>query len=318
MPNLLNVDHALISGFVEEFAGKFDAKGETAFTCIYRSAGFPDERQVFLVRIGDRAYSLKIDLMEGQTDRLRNEFAVLQDLHDHFREFDNTRIVRPEYLSPSGRFFVTEYIDRPTATEVIRKTPDSLQAAQVYRRAGEWLHDFKDQTRAEFTPQWMFDTIATLVHGTPKAAATSYSPMINMLRQQGESLTRRNDTCGFAHGDFHGENLLIGKGATYGIDFTEATEKHLVYDIVDFLKMDVFRPANPDELDRSGILRVNKEMFLRQYRHALDIDILDFCIRMRLLIDWLSITEAKHASSSFQRRKFDLIHDRLQQALRIW
>jgi thiamine kinase-like enzyme len=164
----------------------------------------------------------------------------------------------------------------------------------------------------------MFEMIATLVHDTPKAAASTYSPMINMLRRQGESLTRRHDTCGFTHGDFHGRNLLLGKGATYGIDFTEATEKLLVYDIVDFLKMDIFRPATPDALDRSGILRANKEMFLRQYSHPLDIDILDFCIRARLLIDWLSITQSKYDSSSFQRRKFYLLHDRLKQALRIW
>lgn len=321
MPDLFNFDQDLIAGFVDEFSRAVGTKGDLAFTCIYRSADFPDDRQVFRVVIGDINYSLKIDRTGDQTDRLRDEYAVLRKLYDHFLQFDTTRIIRPEYLSPSGLFFVTEYLDRPTATNLIYDSPDNNQAAQVYRRGAAWLHNlhgFKQQTSTEFRPQWMFDEIATLVHGTPKAAATSYAPMINMLKRQGESLTDRHDTRGFAHGDFHGGNLLIGKGATYGIDFTEATEKHLIYDIVDFLKMDVFRPATPDDLDRSGILRVNKEMFLRQYHHPIDIDILDFSIRTRLLIDWLSITEAKYASSSFQRRKFNLLHDRLKQAMRIW
>lgn len=321
VPNLLNFDQELIAGFVEEFAKAIGTKGETAFTCIYRSAGFPDERQVFKVVIGDRHYALKVDLTADQSSRLRNEFATLLHLYDHFQHFENTRVVRPDYLSPSGLFFVTECITRPTATDTILNARDSNQAAQVYRRAGAWLHNLhshKEQTSAEFRPQWMFDKIASLVHDTPKATASAYSPMINMLRRHGESLTQRHDTCGFAHGDFHGGNLLLGKGTTYGIDFSKAAERHVVYDIVDFLKMDVFRPGTPEQLDRSGTLRSNKEMFFRQYRHPLDVDILDFCIRAQLLITWLSITAAKHADSGFQRRKFDLLHYRLEHAFRIW
>ena len=73
----------------------------------------------------------------------------------------------------------------------------------------------------------------------------------------------------------------------------------------------VFRSDSSGELDRSGILVRNKEMFFKLYRHQLEMDVLDFNMRARLVIDWLGISRERYERTYFQRIKFNHLKDRI-------
>ncbi|OUS37571.1 hypothetical protein A9Q94_05735 [Rhodobacterales bacterium 56_14_T64] len=158
----------------------------------------------------------------------------------------------------------------------------------------------------------MFEEIEEILsNALPQAAASEYHPFLDQMLKDSALFANSEDTLVFSHGDFHGDNLILGPGVTYGLDFTEASEKLAVYDIVDFMKADIFRDGPVDEVDRSGILQHNKDMFFRKYRHPINREILDFCIRGRLLIDWIGISKEAHSKSRFQRTKFSRLADRL-------
>lgn len=324
MVNLFNFDEELIAGFISEFAETYAPGAEYGFACIYRSADFPDERQVFRVALNDQHFALKVDTQSPATGRLADEFDLLRRLHGHFEDHEKVAVVEPVYLSPGGQFFVTRHVDRKTATETIYADIPTNRAAQVYRRAGHWLHvlhAFQPAEEVKFWHQWMFEMIEQiLADTTPQADRAEFAPVLDQLRQDAQSLSEVRDIKVFCHGDFHGRNLILGPGITYGLDFTEATEKLAVYDIVDFLKADVFRDAPDHAIDRAGIIAQNKEMFFKLYRHPINMDVLDFCLRARLVIDWLAISQEVHARSSFQRKKFDRLRARVllafQQPLR--
>ena len=137
-------------------------------------------------------------------------------------------MVEPVYLSSSGQFFVTAYIDRKTATEIIYKTLPDNQAGQAYRRAGEWLnalHKFNDPVKKRFWYQWIFENIEDILStSVPQAQETEYQPFLEQMRRDAEKLDGVHELKVFAHGDFHGRNLILGSGVTYGLDFTEVTE----------------------------------------------------------------------------------------------
>ncbi|QFT97808.1 Phosphotransferase enzyme family protein [Roseovarius sp. THAF8] len=316
MANLLNYNHRRINGYVKEFVAQQHPAQDYNFACIYRSADYPKERQVFVVEIGERRYALKVDTKSAKTERLVREFETLRELHAHFEKFEKLDVVTPVYMSPSGEFFVTGYIDNRTATEAIYEQEADNRARQIYRKAGHWLHalhGFEPITTENFWYDWMLETLATLTgsRDCPHATPEQYGPMIDQMHRDVRRIEGAEDTHVFSHGDFHGRNLILGAGVTYGFDFTEVTRKLAVYDIVDFLKTDVFRPASPDEIDRSGLIAKNKAMFFKLYRHPINMDVLDFCMRARLLIDWLSITTERHDRTQFQQKKFDHLHSRL-------
>ena len=315
MVSLFNFDEDLIYGFVREFAEYHAPGSEHAFACIYRSSDYPDTRQVFRVSTKGQDFALKVDTQSPETGRLTKEFDLLCQLHRLFSDHDKVAIVDPIYKSPGGQFFVTRHIDRKTATEMIYADIPDNRAAQVYRRAGQWLHvlhDFKPRTQVRFWYQWMFETIdQTLSDSTPQARPEEFRPMLEQQQRDAETLKDIRDVRVFSHGDFHGRNLIQGPGVTYGLDFTEATEKLAVYDIVDFMKVDVFRDAPPDVIDRSGLIAGNKEMFFKLYRQPINHDLLDFSMRARLLMDWLAISQEIYANSAFQRKKFERLRSRV-------
>ncbi len=139
-------------------------------------------------------------------------------------------------------------------------------------------------------------------------------PYLDALRRDGDALCGRADNSGFAHGDFHSQNLIIGGGEVTGLDFTEAATKLCVYDIVDFLKEDAQCPAAPGDLDRSGIRRAMKQMFFKLYRHPVDPAVLGLCLRGRLLIDWLSVTRERFQATQYYKAQFDRLQMRVQAA----
>lgn len=299
---------------ISEFMSKTGLIGETQFECIYRAANFKHKRQVFKVAVGDRSFAMKVDRVGAQTGRLASEFSVLQGLHMHFAHHDKQAIPYPIYLSENGEFFVVEFIDNRTATEAVKTTKDDKSVAQVYRRAGAWLHvlhQYKKLSTSKIYPNWVFKAMDRSIQIGPHANPAIYKPMIAKLSVEADRLKGRKDTKAFCHGDFHSSNLILGQGITYGFDFTEITEKLALYDIVDFLKVDIFRTGVLADVDRSGVTRQCKSMFFKLYRHPIDLELLDFCLRGRLLKDWIFITSERHHKSEFQRNKFHQLEERL-------
>lgn len=314
MLNLFNIDYIRVNKMIREFTSNTGLSGDTQFVCIYEAANFKRERQVFKVVVGDKVFAMKVDRVGAQTGRLTSEFAVMLDLHVHFKSYDKHSIPDPVYMSENGDFFVVEFLDHRTATDAIKTATNEKSAGQFYRRAGGWLHalhEFKPMTTSKLYPNWMFKSMQRTIDIGPHANPSKYEPMIETLRVQTDNLKGRVDTRAFCHGDFHSSNLILGNGTTYGFDFTEITEKLALYDIVDFLKVDVFRTGVLDDVDKSGITRQAKAMFFKLYRHPIDAELLDFCLRGRLLKDWIFITSERYAKSQYQNNKFHRLEDRL-------
>ncbi len=319
MFNLTESEQALASKFVGEFSRQLPADDTPRFECFYRSHGFPNSRMVLKVQSVTRTYALKIDTESPASGRLNDEFDLLTKLSTHFDGNKTSQVVHPIYISPGGAFFVTEFIDRPTAVDLIYNSKDDDQVAQVFRRAGSWLNDLHGFRPAEdyaFRPKWMTDSVQNLFQSLPLELAEESQRMVNTMLAEAERLKGVSDIRVFSHGDFHGLNLIVGQGQTIGLDFTEARDKLAVYDIVDFLKSDIFRDGAGADVDRSGILKRNKEMFFRLYRHPINIEILDFCIRGRLLKDWLRLCQPDHKCSDFEDHMRTRLGIRLKQAFR--
>ncbi len=316
MPTLTISEYDMAREFANEFARDHLRDHITGLHCVYRSHGFPGSRFVMKVETPSQNYALKIDTISPESGRLPNEFQVLTRVHDHFRRHETARVVRPVFLSPGGAFMVTEYIDRPTAVDVIYNSTDDKQVAQIYRRAGSWLHhlhSIQKPTNYAFRPRWMTENIRELSTLVPPDIARVSQPMVEIFLAEAARLRNRPDLRVFSHGDFHGLNLIMGQGTTIGLDFTEARDKLAVYDIVDFLKADIFRDSTNSEVDRSGVLKSNKQMFFKLYRHPIDMEILDCCLRGRLLKDWLRLWRPDFICSQFEERKRDRLETRLRQ-----
>jgi Ser/Thr protein kinase RdoA (MazF antagonist) len=119
------------------------------------------------------------------------------------------------------------------------------------------------------------------------------------------------DTHATSHGDFHGENIMLGPGMTYAFDFTEARAKMAVYDVVDFLKVDVYRDTPAPEIDEAGITKIHREMFFKGYKHPINRHVLNVSLRGRMLLDWVSITQASHTKIREDRILFRNLKPRL-------
>lgn len=315
MLTLTKDEHRRAAAFVEEFSCRVSADAKLPFECIYRSHDFPDTRMVLRITGSNQHFALKIDTASPETGRLQGEVDLLTRLTHALEKHKASQVVRPCYMSPRGMFFVTEFIDRPTCVDVIHNSTDNNQVAQIYRRAGAWLHDLHSvQPPKEygFRPRWMTDSINALLAEVPHHIRKECQPMSEKLERDALLLKGIPETQVFSHGDFHGQNLLVGQGEMIGLDFTEAREKLAVYDIVDFLKADIFRDATPSAVDRSGILKHNKDMFFRRYRHPIHMGILDFCIRARLLKDWLSLWHIKHVCSIYEADRRQRLESRLR------
>lgn len=290
---------------------------QVSFLC--RSHAFPDTRHVWKIESAGRHYALKLDTLSPETGRLGKEFALLEQLTEHFKFNTVNRVVRPVYLSPTDLFMVTEFVNRPTAADIIHNSTNETQVGQIYRRAGSWLHDLhelQNPTDYAFRPRWMTESIGALRANLPSHVAQISQPMIDSFLAEAATLKNRPDLRVFSHGDFHGLNLIMGQGTAIGLDFTESRDKLAVYDIVDFLKADIFRDGTDQDVDLSGVLTRHKEMFFRQYRHPIDMQILDCCLRGRLLKDWLRLWQPDFTCSEFELRKRDLLETRLVQAFR--
>lgn len=298
-----------VNTMIREFA---DAQGFTRapeHRMIYRSEGFPDTRQVWQVDLGGDLFALKLDHEAGPDGRLTKEYRQLEDMRKHFNKYDQVDLVTPIYLSPSGKFCVTGYLDFKTAGERLQSVDNAQTRKQVFRRAGKFLHalhDYRPIKRKAYWGNWMpleMDEIAE--RGQMQADPADVAAYRDLLKQQIRKVNKIEDSHAWSHGDFHSENLMLGPGVTYGFDFTEARRKMAVYDIVDFLKVDIYRRSERHELDQAGITKLHREMFFKGYKHPINQEVLDVSIRGRLVIDWMSITRKGYANHEHRRTAFD-------------
>lgn len=318
MLTFADFDGDLVHACVDEFSAAAGIDDVFHVSCLYRSADFGNERMVFtLVRQNGAPLVLKLDTAEN-TRRLTKEFRILEKLTPYFEPEPQVAVVAPLYLSPGGHFHVTRFENGTTAKQKVYSDCDALQAGQVYRRSGAWLnhlHGFEAPQLARAHLDWMLEEIDTRARAScPQAAPATLSAYLRLLEQDVEALARTSCTAVFSHGDFHGGNLILGRGVTHGLDFTETCTKLAVYDIVDLLKMDVFRPAEPDGIGAGGIRHHALDMFFRKYALELSRPLLACCLRGRLLIEYAKVTRDAYERSCFQRRKLSALETRLAAA----
>lgn len=155
-----------------------------------------------------------------------------------------------------------------------------------------------------------------VARGAMQADPQAVAYMRAILHEQVRRVNKVRDTHATSHGDFHSENLMLGPCMTYGFDFTEARRKMAVYDIVDFLKCDIYRDTPEAEVDSAGITKTHREIFFKGYKHRIDKEVLDVSSRGRMLIDWANLKRDGHFTSREQRIQFRRMKPRLDIAFR--
>lgn len=312
-----NVDPR-ITTMVEETCSALGYNGDRHFHMIYRSWDYPDTRQVWKLILGDQVYALKLDFEADAEGRIAKEYRQLQEMGAHFAKYDKLELATPVYLSPQGQFCVTRFLDHKTAGQRLQAVDNAQTRKQVFRRAGQFLHalhEYRPLKRKAYWGNWMpLEVDEIVARGEMQADPADVASLREQLKSQVRTVNKVKDTHAWSHGDFHGENLMLGPGVTYGFDFTEARRKMAVYDIVDFLKVDIYRRTPRDELDNAGITTLHREMFFKGYKHPINHDILDISLRGRLLIDWVSINKADYDRDENRRKTFDRFKYRIDVA----
>jgi hypothetical protein len=304
-----------INAMVGEFAQAMVFTGTPEVVRIFTSHLLPLERQVLRVTLGDQIYALKLDFTSDVTKRLAQEFEGLKKLSAHFQTYEKLGTATPVYLSRTGLFFAMEFLGFRTAGQRLKESQKVQTTRQVYRRAGLWLtamHDFKTRKRSPFYGEWMpIEVDARRDEGQMQAPASDVARMRDILAEQIEDVQLVKDARVWSHGDFHSENMMLGPGVTYAFDLTEARMKLAVYDIVDFLKVDIYRQVPGVVIDKSGIIASHREMFFKGYKHSVNQKLFDVAMRGRLLIDWASITQDGFKAREGQRLRFVRLKERL-------
>ncbi|SLN51747.1 aminoglycoside phosphotransferase family protein [Pseudooctadecabacter jejudonensis] len=305
-----------VNTMVREFADHMRFTGTPQVSRVFVSPVAPDERQVFRVALGDEVFAMKIDTTSAETGRLQDEFAGLEALSAHFANYDKLGTATPIYLSPGGAFFVMDYLAHQTAGQRLQGREQDQTARQVYRRAGMWLsalHDFKPKKKGQFHGRWMLVEIdERLAAGQMQAPRDLVERYRAQLSQQVETTGNTKDIRAWCHGDFHSENIMMGPGMTYAFDLTETRMKMALYDAVDFLKVDVFRPYGAGDVDPSGLIAAHREMFFKGYKPPVKQHLFEIAMRGRLLIDWVDISRQAYTTKDVDRRRYDRIAPRLE------
>ncbi|MGJ8612434.1 MAG: phosphotransferase [Octadecabacter sp.] len=307
-----------IMEMVDEFADHLGFSGKADVARIFTSPVAPQDRQVLRVIFGDDIYAMKIDFTSPDTDRLAREFSDLQRMTAHFAKYEKLGTVTPIYLSKAGTFFTMNFLGFPTAGQRLKESQSLQTTRQVYRRVGLWLsamHDYKDQVRGKFNGAWMTREVDALVEAdNMRAPVRDVLRMRDLLHKQNKAVFDVRGIRAWGHGDYHSENIMLAPGKTYAFDLTEARMKMAVYDVVDFLKVDVFRQMPGEAIDRSGIIAKHREMFFRGYKHDIKPELFDVAMRGRLLIDWAGITPSGYQKSEHQKLQYTRLKDRLDVA----
>ncbi len=314
----LDVDMDRIGPALDEAARVLGVSGDIAVIGIARARKNPGERQVFGLATEAGEFAMKFDLTAQETGILRREFAVLNRLWHHFAERSAPGVIPPVYLSPGGTFHLTRFIDAPSALELIESNPGSDTLGAVFETAGAWLnhaHGLDPEEEVPFWPNWHFKRLEELLLQSTRAPAPRVATYLSRLKRQAQALRGRKSMRRFAHGDLHGDNLLIAPEGAVGFDLTESRVKLPVYDAVDLFRLDLHHETAGSAITDAGVSEAAWTGFFTGYTRPIDTDILAFCLRARALMDWVAITPAAHAESEAQQRRFATLETRLGHAL---
>ncbi|MFW8592876.1 phosphotransferase [Cribrihabitans neustonicus] len=312
-------DDAAVQQRIAEFQSACDLPGETAHNCIHKSGFGKRPQMVFsVVHENGQSFALKYDLQE-EPGWLSAEYDKLLRLQAHFDGDPRLSVTGPVYLGRDGTFHVTRFAAGQTATGMFRHASSAAQAAQVFRRAGAWLnklHNLEPASEDQFHTGWIFAEIDAALALMPGGAARDGAALacVDALAEQAAALQGSTALSLFAHGDFHGGNLIFGKGTACGLDLAYAHRKLGLYDVVDFLMLDLRRPVPPGELGAGGICQHHVEMFLRTYRHPVPPDLLDFSLRAKLLTEWAKLSARAPEADTRAGRRLATIRERIARA----
>lgn len=262
----------------------------------------PNRRQVFRLDLQSGRIAIKFDRHAMDSDLLAAEFAKMKSLERIFPADGPLRIARPIFLDPRGAFIATEWVDAPTAREVIRNTTTPAERAEVFRRAGAWLgqsHTGEASGEATFRLNVLREKFANRMRRiSAKRQTLVHASALERIYREAEAtldaLHGRKAKAVFAHGDFHGNNLLMSQTETIGIDFGRTNRKLAVPDIAEFLvDMDLLRSIDPSEMAASGVSAKAEAAFLAGYGHFIDTDSLTSTIYQLLFKKFCELLESE-------------------------
>lgn len=321
MLKLLNFDQDLAEACAAEFLASAPGRallpqGAPARPVFLRLDNAPGDRParcVLRMAVGETQLVLKID--QRPAAALAGEFAMLERLQAALAPHPSLGVVPPLYLSPGAGFFVTAFAPGETAWEQIR---DPARAGEAYRLSGTWLaalHRVEPPKEGQFWPRWIFEKLdALLAEREPKAPRARHAPMIRALKEQAGALRGRPVRRCLCHGDIHPRNLLIDGTTVRGLDLAKAGRKMAILDLVDLFRADLECDGPEAEVDAGGVLRSSRAALLRGYDLPVEEDLLDFCLRGKMLIRWLSVTAALFDQSDFQQQRYAALERRLSLA----
>lgn len=314
----VDVDMDRIGPALKEAGRALDVVGEIAVIGIARSRADPEERQVYGLATEAGEYVMKFDRTAQRSGLLRREFATLERLWEHFGERSAPGVIPPVYLSPGGTFHLTRFVDAPSAQSLIETNPDPATLGAVFEAAGAWMHHahgLDPEEEVPFWPNWHFKRLEELVTKGTRAPAPKVATYLSRLRRQAQALRGRMCVRRFAHGDLHGDNLLIAADGAVGFDLTESRMKLPIYDAVDLLRLDLHHGSDSRGYTGAGVSEAAWSGFFTGYQRSMDTEILAFCLRARALMDWVAITPSAYAGSQAQQRRFATLETRLGHAL---
>ena len=316
---LIDFDEDQANAFVAEFVQEIFPGARFGYACVHASGPSDKARRVFRVRVvGKGEFALKFDPQAAQSGRIEVEYNWLRSLENHFQGYRGLGVVKPVYLAQSNAFHVTEYVEGVPAQSIISGA--ETESERVYSRAARWLsalHDFAPARAQAFWPEWMLDALDRVTHSAmPAAERAVYAPMILRMHDEAEDLTGLEERKTLTHGSFAARNLLLTDTESIGLDMSTETEKLAVYDMVDFLKSDILLDGTKSGLEPSGISSATLDSFFSNYGENVKQDIFDYCMRGRLLIDWLKISNQNYANSAYHRQIYDRLEARLRAAFR--
>lgn len=315
---ILDFDAELVARYVEEFRNSAGYDTEFDVVCLQKSPVRPDERHVFQLTSSTHKFALKLDKTAHLTGKLGAEYQKLTAAHSGLATCSKFKATAPVYLSRTGNFIVTEFIDAPTALRHFKRSATLLQSAQIFAKCGAWLNAFHASgpaQKTQFWPGWILALLndQTMVRKT-MVPQSLYIPIIASLTADAEGLKGAWETAVPSHGDLHGNNLIIDGETTYGLDFSEAKHAIASYDVARILLMDLEQDATDAEIGPTGILKAHSDAFFERYQQSLSPDIVSFCIKARMIRTWLGVTPEKYETAIGQRRRYDQIAKRVEVA----
>lgn len=306
-------DEPLIQHHVQEFQTATGLPGIFGINCIHKSRDVGREQMVFsLIHEDGQVLILKKDFIDG-TPWIAREYQLFEQLRPHFATTDDCTLAEPVYLGADRSFHITRYAEGRTASDVLRAPNSAAQANQVFRRAGKWLnqlHHHAQSAPEDIWMNWIFRELDQLLTRPEVFAQPQhYAGFLDQLRRDAPQFQASPCPRAFAHGDFHSGNLILGKGSVCGLDLAYGKEKPILYDVVDFLVSDLNNPLPAADITAGGIRRDSVTFFFKTYRHAIQLPLLNFHLRARLLLELARIDG--NAEQQEPRPKFSNLLNRL-------